>query len=185
MILIPFFNYIRACMHDTTVGTGRYTVFLLLLNLPVWCGAQVKLDYYVSNAGNDSFPGTSIAFPKKTISAMAPALQKTAYSNGIVKLGLKAGDLFEEGLVTTYPIEVNGYSAGTAANNALAVLNGTKIFNAGWLKRAGTNFTFNQSIPYDGFLGYGRVLLEITATSVYLKLIKNWRKQLPTQQEKY
>ena len=142
-------------MHDTIVGTGRYTVFLLLLNLPVWCGAQVKLDYYVSNAGNDSFPGTSIAFPKKTISAMAPALQNTAYSNGIVKLGLKAGDLFEEGLVTTYPIEVNGYSAGNAANNALAVLNGTKTFNAGWLKRAGTNFTFNQSIPYDGFLGYG------------------------------
>ena len=85
MMLISFFNYIRACMHDITIGAGRYTVFLMLLHLPVWCGAQVKLDYYVSNAGNDSFPGTSIALAKKTISAMAPALQKTAYSNGIVK----------------------------------------------------------------------------------------------------
>lgn len=144
--------YRRATLH--LIGVSRYGIFLFLLQTNLLCYAQIKLDYYVSNAGNDSFPGTSITSPKKTITATAPALQKTANLTGIVKLGLRAGDVFDEGLVTSYPIQVNSYGDNIAANE-FAVLNGTKEFVTGWLKHQGTNFTFSQPIPYNGFVGYG------------------------------
>ena len=127
---------------------------ILLLQLPGLLAAQSKTDFYVSNSGNDSFPGTSNIFPKKTIAGVAPSLKKSFHANGFVKLGLKSGDIFQEGLITSYPIEINTYADNTAPK-ALAILNGTKEFGSGWLKDSGTASTFYQPIPYTGFVGYG------------------------------
>lgn len=154
MIVYTLYSSIKSFIYNIKFGAGKNGAWLVLLLIPALSFAQAKFDYFVSNAGNDSFPGTSTAFPKKTIAAIAPALQKISNANGIVKLGLKAGDIFEESLVTSYPVAINSYPDNTAAN-AFVVLNGTKAFGTGWLKDPGTAFTFNQLIPYTGFVGYG------------------------------
>ncbi len=129
-------------------------MFLFAIHLCTICLAQEKFDFYVSNNGNDSFPGTSYQFPKKTITAISPALETFSLVNKKVKLGLKEGNIFEEGLVTSYPIEINTYD-NNLPGNEFAILNGTKEFGAGWLKEAGKIYTFNQLIFYNGFVGYG------------------------------
>ena len=126
---------------------------ILLLQLPGLLAAQSTTDFYVSNSGNDSFPGTSNIFPKKTIAGVAPSLKKSFHANGFVKLVLKSGDIFQEGLITSYPIEINTYADN--AINDFAILNGTKVFDTGWIKELDGNYTFQQPIPYSGFVGYG------------------------------
>ena len=153
LMLIHTSGFKNTFILSLRINAGRYGMLLVSLHLYGFSIAQISPFFYVSNAGNDSFPGTSNIFPKKTIAAIIPSLKKAYSANGFVKLDLKSGDIFEEGLTTSYPIELNTY-----ANNAghdFAILNGTKIFDTGWIKEPGGNYTFQQSIPYSGFVGYG------------------------------
>ncbi len=151
---LTIFGYFKKFLCRITTTVSGQIIFFLLFQLPFLLVAQVKSDYYVSNGGNDSFAGTSSFFPKKTIAGTAPALKKTSDINGFVKLGLKTGDIFEETLVTSYPIAVNTFSEHTIGND-FAILNGTKEFAYGWIKEPGAAVTFHQSIAYNGFVGYG------------------------------
>ncbi|MEP6949314.1 MAG: T9SS type A sorting domain-containing protein [Ginsengibacter sp.] len=131
----------------------RYA-FLLFLFLPHTSVAQEKFDFYISNKGNDSLPGTSELLAKRTIGGIAPVLKTFSIARGSVKLGLKSGDMFQENLVTSYPIQLGTYAANYGEND-FTILNGSKEFNAGWIKEPGTSNTFKQAIPYSGFKGYG------------------------------
>jgi hypothetical protein len=122
--------------------------------MPFLVVAQFKPDIYVSNLGNDSFPGTSNLLPKKTIAGIAPYLKNIYDIKGRVKIGLKEGDLFNENLITSYPIEISSYNGNNDAIN-FAVLNGTKEFSTGWIRDPGNFNTYHRSIAYTGFLGYG------------------------------
>ena len=62
-------------------------VVLLFLFLPSISFAQENCDFYISNNGNDSFPGTSQLLAKKTISGIAPILKSFAIAKGSVKVG--------------------------------------------------------------------------------------------------
>ncbi|MEO5892436.1 MAG: T9SS type A sorting domain-containing protein [Ferruginibacter sp.] len=131
----------------------RY-VLLLLFFIPSISHAQEDFDFYLSNKGNDSYPGTSKLSPKKTIDSIAPLLKRFSLENGRVKVGLKSGDIFDENLVTSYPIELNSYTTSNDKKD-FAILNGSKEFNTGWILQPATNNTFRQAIPYSGFTGYG------------------------------
>ena len=127
-----------------------FFVFFYLLFLL----AQENYNFYVSNKGNDSLPGTSEQLAKKTIAGVAPFLKIFPITQGIVRVGLKSGDIFDERLVTSYPIQINTYTDNSNQND-FAILNGTKEFSSGWERLPGTSYTFKQNIPYTGFVGYG------------------------------
>ncbi|MEO8413381.1 MAG: T9SS type A sorting domain-containing protein [Ginsengibacter sp.] len=114
---------------------------------------QDSFNFYISNKGNDANPGTVIFLPKKTIAATAPSLSKFSNNNTSVKVGLKSGDVFNENLVTSYPLQLGTYD--NSGKNEFAILNGSKEFSTGWTKETGTENTFEQDIPYLGFEGYG------------------------------
>lgn len=124
------------------------------LFLPCLSFAQDKFDFYLSNKGNDTYPGNFKILPRKTIAATAPLLKKFSVDHGGVRIGLKSGDIFEENLVTSYPIQIGAYFDSSTQND-FAVLNGSKEFNTGWIKQPGSSNTFEQAIPYTGFTGYG------------------------------
>ena len=128
--------------------------FLFFFLFPVISVAQQKFDFYISNNGNDFFSGTSIPLAKKTIAGIAPLLQNYSGSNKTVKLGLRSGDIFEENLISSYPIEMNTFSENLNQTD-FAILNGSKEFSTGWVRETGTGNTFKQEIPYTGFSGYG------------------------------
>ena len=109
--------------------------FSLFLFLPYISVAQENFDFYISNKGNDSFPGTSELLAKKTITGIAPILKTFSLTNTGVKVGLKSGDIFEENLVTSYPIQLNTYTDNSDQND-FAILNGSKEFSTGWVKEA-------------------------------------------------
>ena len=149
--------------------------------LPFLSYAQDNFNFYISNTGNDNYPGTSSLFPKKTITATATLFNNFFIANGSVKVGLKSGNTFEEQLVTSYPIQVGVYSDSLTKNN-FAILNGSKEFNTGWIKENSTNYTFQQAIPYTGFssgvTGYNYIsvieidrLLEKTAPFIARKIL--------------
>ncbi|MEO8108613.1 MAG: T9SS type A sorting domain-containing protein [Ginsengibacter sp.] len=116
--------------------------------------AQQQFDYYISNSGNDSYPGTFIPLARQTISASAPLFTKLAAISGSVKVGLKSGDTFNESLTTSYPIRMGTYNGNTNQND-FAIMNGSKEFSTGWSKQENTENTFLQHIPVTGFSGYG------------------------------
>ena len=97
--------------------------FSLFLFLPFTSFSQEAVDFYISNTGNDTLPGTSVQLAKRTIAGSAPLLKNFSTANGIVKVGLKSGDIFEESLVTTYPIELTTYE--NSHQNDFAILNGS------------------------------------------------------------
>lgn len=127
-------------------------LILCFLFLPVKPFAQDTPDFYISNKGNDRYPGTIELLPKKTIAATEPLILKRFNSKGSVKIGLKSGDVFEESLVTSYPIQISSYSDNTQKD--FAILNGSRIYDTGWVKNANTKI-YQQDIPYSGFNSYG------------------------------
>ena len=128
-------------------------LILCFLFLPVKSFAQGTPDFYISNKGNDRYPGTIELLPKKTIAATEPLILKHFNSKGSVKIGLKSGDVFEESLVTSYPIQISTYSDNN--QNDFAILNGSRIFDTGWIKNVNTKNIYQQDIPYGGFNSYG------------------------------
>jgi hypothetical protein len=127
---------------------------LLLLIFPGVSFAQQSFDFYISNNGNDSNPGTSAVFPKKTIAAIAPLIQRIYTAKGSVKIGLKSGDFFEENFLPPCPVQLNTFTDNFGQND-FTILNGSREFTTGWVLESGTLFTFKQDIPYTGFKGYG------------------------------
>ncbi len=119
-------------------------------------------DFYISNQGKDSYPGTSPLVPRKTITATAPLLTDFAKINGKVKIALESGSIFDESLVTSYPVEVKTYP-GENGNTDFAVLDGSKEFSTGWLKDSATNNIYKQEITYSGFKSGGIIALKAIA----------------------
>lgn len=154
MIFIHLSKYLRSQILIFAYCIDRVILILLFFFIHSLSFAQAKLNFYVSNKGNDSFPGTSNLFPKKTIAGAASALKNFSIANGISRLRLKEGDIFEENLITSYPIDINTY-ADNSTGNEFAILNGTKEFGTGWIQNTGSTYTFQQQIPYNGFVGYG------------------------------
>ena len=130
------------------------TLLLFVLLQSTLCAAQQKFDFYISNSGKDVYPGTSAIFPRKTIGATEPLFKAVALVNDSVKIGLKSGAIFNENLVTSYPIMVSTYSDNPNQDDP-AILNGSREYNSGWVKQEGSVYTFGQDIPYSGFSGYG------------------------------
>ncbi|MEP7107561.1 MAG: T9SS type A sorting domain-containing protein [Ferruginibacter sp.] len=129
-------------------------VVVLLFFFQYLSVAQEKFDYYLSAHGNDSNPGTSKLLAKKTINGIAPILKNFFIENGSVKVGLRSGDIWEENLVTSYPIQLNTYS-DNSNKGEFAIMNGSKEFSTGWVRETGIGNTYKQAIPYTGFTGYG------------------------------
>lgn len=123
--------------------------------LPCLSFGQETFDFYISNTGKDNYPGNVKFLPRKTIAATAPLLTNWFKVKGSVKVGLKSGDVFNENLITSYPIQVGAYAYDNLSQNDFAILNGSKEFNTGWVKDSGKANTFEQDIPYAGFTGYG------------------------------
>src|SRR6476659_3515446 len=83
---------------------------IFFLFIPCISMGQDTPDFYISNQGKDSYPGTSPLLPRKTITATAPLLTNFAKIKGKVKVALESGSIFDETLVTSYPVEVKTYS---------------------------------------------------------------------------
>ena len=58
-----------------------HRIILLFLFLPSISLAQENCDFYVSNRGNDTFPGTSKQLAKKTFAGIAPILKNFSIAN--------------------------------------------------------------------------------------------------------
>lgn len=116
--------------------------------------AQVGYDFYISNTGNNNNPGNLKGYPKKTIAGALLPIGNFAAANGGVKIGLKSGDIFNETFNPASPVQMGIYGDNGAGKN-FAIFNGTEVFNAGWVRTAGTVNTFEQNIPLTGFTGYG------------------------------
>jgi hypothetical protein len=130
-------------------------LLLIILFLPGISYGQDAFDFYVSNTGKDTYPGNVKALPKQTIAAAAPLLVNWFKTKGSVKLGLKSGDTFNENLITSYPVQVGTYTDDLFRQNDLAILNGSKEFDSGWVKYSNSLYTYTRDIPYTGFTGYG------------------------------
>jgi len=127
---------------------------ILSLLIPVIAAAQDTPDFYISNQGKDSYPGTSPLLPRKTITATAPLFTNLAGLKGKVKVALRSGDIFDGRLVTTYPIQMQTYADGHG-NTGFATLDGSEEFSTGWIKDSDTGSVYKQAIPYQGFTGAG------------------------------
>ncbi len=118
------------------------------------CLCQSSPNFYISNQGRDYYPGTSSLLAKKTIASATPLISAFASSHDSVSIALKSGSIFNENLITSYPITVNTY-ADQFDSAAPAIMNGTKEFDTGWNTDSGRTYTYKQGIPYSGFEGYG------------------------------
>lgn len=116
--------------------------------------AQEKFDFYLSNKGNNAYPGTSQLLPKQTIGGIKSSLNNVALSKGVAKLGLKAGDIFNESLTTSYPVWVNTFN-DIPEQKGFAILDGGQKADTGWLLLDSSSGVYQQKITYEGFTGYG------------------------------
>jgi hypothetical protein len=132
---------------------------IICLFIPILSIAQDTPDFYISNQGKDIYPGTSPLLPRKTITSTAPLLTNFASVKGSVKVALQSGNIFDESLVTSYPVEVKTYPDENG-NTDFAILDGSKEFSTGWVKDSGASYTYKQEIPYKGFTGGGIVGIE-------------------------
>ena len=128
---------------------------IALLFLPAAGLAQHAFDFYISNTGKDIYPGNVPSLPRKTIAATAPLIADYYKANGSVKVGLQSGDIFNENLVTSYPVQLGTYTNDNSGPGDFAILNGSGEFSSGWIKDSNTINTFMQDVPYEGFTGYG------------------------------
>src|SRR6185437_6876364 len=129
--------------------------FIVLFFLPAVGFGQHPFDFYISNAGKDVYPGNLPSLPRKTIAATAPLIADYYKANGSVKVGLRSGDIFNENLVTSYPVQLGTYVDDNSSPGDFAILNGSDDFSSGWIKDSNTLSTFMQDVPYLGFTGYG------------------------------
>ena len=115
--------------------------------------AQGGFDYYISNTGNDANAGNSKQLPKKTIAGVAATVSGGAMPVQPLKIGFKSGEVFNETFFPGFPVQVGTYFDNGSKN--FAILNGTAVFDSGWVRTPGTSNVYEQSIPVTGFTGYG------------------------------
>lgn len=126
--------------------------FLLLCSYPCKTISQNRYDVFISHSGNDSNSGTTPLLPKQTFTGAIPVLNKFAFVNGKVSIGLKSGESFNDALTPFYPVQVGTYFDPSVKNN-FAVLNGSDEYNTGWVRAAGSSHIFQQAIQTTGFSG--------------------------------
>jgi Secretion system C-terminal sorting domain len=115
--------------------------------------AQSAFDVYISNSGNDANAGTSPDFPKKTINGAFSHPGSFGLPSRPVKVGLKAGDIFDETYNAPFPMQAATYGNTTA--NPFTIFNGSDIFDTGWVKTKGRESVYEQAVALTGFTGYG------------------------------
>lgn len=129
----------------------KYLVYLIFLLLPFSSTAQFNYNFFISNSGKNSNTGTTIGAPKQTLSGAATAIKNFAALNGNVMVGLASGSVFNESLAPDYPIGLGTYFLPNKSE--FAILNGSDVFNVGWIAVSGTNNTWQQNIQFEGFSG--------------------------------
>jgi hypothetical protein len=118
------------------------------------CQAQTGFDVYISNNGNDQNAGNKPASPKQTINGAFSYPGNFGVARDSVKIGLKGGDIFNETFNPSFPLQVGTYT-GDGSADQFAIFNGTSAFDTGWIPTEGRANVFEQSIPLEGFSGYG------------------------------
>lgn len=116
--------------------------------------AQGGFDYYISNTGSDANQGNTKQLPKKTIGGVAAAIANGAPVIGPLSVGFKSGNVFNETFNPGFPVNAGTYF-DNSSNKNFAILNGSDVFDSGWLRTPGTVNLYEQSITLSGFTGYG------------------------------
>lgn len=129
-------------------------LLLMLLQWSLWVTAQGGFDWYISNQGNDQFSGISPAQPKRSVAAFTQSLLSGAPGDQPVKIGFRAGDIFEETFNPGFPVHAGTYFDQNRSGK-FATFNGNRVFNQGWTQAAGTRNVYEQAIPVTGFTGFG------------------------------
>ncbi len=135
------------------IRKGSWLLFIFL-QCSLRVAAQGGFDWYISNQGNDQQPGFSPSQPKRSLSAYNHSPASGGASAGPVKIGFRAGDVFEESFNPGFPVHAGTYFDRPGISR-FAVLNGTRSFNNGWSQTAGTRNVYEQAIPLTGYTGYG------------------------------
>ena len=117
------------------------------------CHAQRGFDIYISNSGSDLNLGNQPSLPKKTINGALSLPGSFSLPGKPVKVGLQAGNLFNETFNAAFPMQVGTY--GNSPASQFAIFNGTSVFDTGWIKTKGRYNLYEQSIALTGFTGYG------------------------------
>jgi hypothetical protein len=129
-------------------------VFALVILCPCKSISQKNYNFYISNSGSDSNSGTSKKLPRQTITQTVPLIKNLAALNGSVSIGLKVGNVFNEAFLPSSTIQLGSYT-DAGQKNSFAILNGSAVYDSGWVKEIGTLNTFKQDIPLSGFTGNG------------------------------
>ncbi len=116
--------------------------------------SQGSFDYYLSSSGSDANPGNSMQLPKRSPAAVLSTVSNGAAPATPVKIGFKSGDVFNETFEPGFPVHAGTYFEN-GGRNKFAVLNGTAVFDSGWVPTPGSNHLFEQEITLSGFSGYG------------------------------
>ena len=135
------------------IGKGSLLLLFSLL-LCLWVSAQGGFDWYISNQGNDLQSGFSPQAPKRTLSGYSNNPASAGPAARPLKIGFRAGDIFEESFTPGFPVQAGTYF-DRAGINRFAILSGTRSYNSGWIPAPGTRNVFEQLIPLTGFTGYG------------------------------
>ncbi len=133
-----------------TKTCARFFITLFLLTL--MGNIEAQFNFYISNSGSDHYPGNIKLMPRQTIEGSASLLSQQSASEKRVSVGLRQGDLFEESLSPTYPIEVGTYKDNKSPDG-FATMTGSTEFSDGWTVLPGSQNTFSQKIPLTGFSG--------------------------------
>jgi len=116
--------------------------------------SQGAFDYYISNTGSDANAGNSRLAPKKTIAGVAATVANGSLGSRPLSIGFKSGDVFNESFNPGFPIHAATYFENGSSKN-FAILNGTEVFDNGWVRTATAANLYEQSIPLLGYTGYG------------------------------
>ncbi|MEN0095889.1 MAG: hypothetical protein AAGB30_10940 [Pedobacter sp.] len=115
-----------------------------------------SFEFYLSNDGNDGNDGLSPESPKQTYSALVPLL-----ANGD-KIGLKAGDIFNETIVSKTLGALSAY--GQSGSKKAFVIDRSEDCSTGWTLVPGTSNVWEQTFTngYPGRQYDNNYLIEVT-----------------------
>lgn len=127
-------------------------IAILLCSLCV--KSQGEFDYYISNTGSDANAGNSKLTPKKTIAGVAATVANGSIGGRPLSIGFKSGDVFNETFNPGFPIHAATYFENGSSKN-FAILNGTEVFDNGWVRTGTAANLYEQSVTLSGYTGYG------------------------------
>lgn len=116
-------------------------------------GQQIPV-FYLSNSGNDYFPGNTSVFPRQTFQGSLRLFSNIGTTYGQLPLKLRGGDIFQETFYPGYSVNMGTYQRNNT-NPQLAILKGSSAFDQGWIQDSTYPNVYYQDIPFSGFYGNG------------------------------